>query len=204
MRVQKFFGFIICIFLGMGFLSAQIVTVTVPARRIDTTIKVGRAGYRLTCYNKSPEKNSVTISPQGFDKDVREFSFDVKGRVTKAEVDDINRDGFPDLVFYVFSNDSIPKGNVIAISSEKNETVSPIVFPDIFDDPKARVGYKGNDVFFLMEGYLVRRFPVYPVEGAPATASTGNLIRQITYMIVPGDRGRASFKPMRTYDFVKQ
>jgi hypothetical protein len=104
----------------------------------------------------------------------------------------------------VFTNDSIPKGNVIAISSEKNETVAPIVFPDIFDDPKLRVGYKGNDVFFLMEGYLVRRFPVYPVEGAPAAASTGNLFRQIQYMVIPGDRGGSKFKPMRSYDFTKQ
>jgi hypothetical protein len=199
MRVQKGLLFIICFFCGLSLLMAQI-----PARRLDTTMKVGRVGYRLSCFNKSPEKNPVTISPQGFDKDVREFSFEVKGRISKAEVDDINRDGFPDLVFYVFSNDSLPKGNVIAISSEKNETIAPIMFPDIFDDPKARLGYKGGDEFFLMEGNLVRRFPVFPVEGAPATASTGKLVRQINYMIVPGERGGSKFKIMRIYDFTKQ
>lgn len=198
MGTRKLILFCIYFIGGITFLHAQ-----ASARRIDTSMKVGKAGYRLTCNNKSPEKNSVTITPLGFDKDAREFSFEVKGRVAKAEVDDINQDGYPDLVFYVFSNDSIPKGNVIAISSEKNETVSPILFPDIFDDPKLRVGYRGNDVFFLMEGYLVRRFPVYPVEGAPAAASSGNLFRQIQYMVIPGDRG-AKFKPMRSYDFTKQ
>lgn len=199
MGTRKLVLFCICFIGGITLLHAQ-----ASARRIDTSMKVGKAGYRLTCNNKSPERNSVTITPVGFDKDVREFSFEVKGRVAKAEVDDINRDGYPDLVFYVFTNDSIPKGNVIAISSEKNETVAPIIFPDIFDDPKLRVGYKGNDVFFLMEGYLVRRFPVYPVEGAPAAASTGNLFRQIQYMVIPGDRGGSKFKPMRSYDFTKQ
>ena len=199
MGTRKLVLFCICFIGGITLLHAQ-----ASARRIDTSMKVGKAGYRLTCNNKSPERNSVTITPLGFDKDVREFSFEVKGRVAKAEVDDINRDGYPDLVFYVFTNDSIPKGNVIAISSEKNETVAPIIFPDIFDDPKLRVGYKGNDVFFLMEGYLVRRFPVYPVEGAPAAASTGNLFRQIQYMVIPGDRGGSKFKPMRSYDFTKQ
>jgi len=199
MLVRKPLLLVIFFFGGVSLLNAQI-----PGRRLDTTMKVGRVGYRLTCLNKSPDKNNVTISPQGFDKNVRDFSFEVKGRVTKAEVDDINRDGFPDLVFYVFTNDSIPKGTVIAISSEKNESVAAIVFPDIFDDPKARIGYKGNDEFFLMEGYLVRRFRVYPVEGAPATASTGNLVRQITYTIVPGERGGSRFKPMRIYDFIKQ
>lgn len=176
----------------------------VPARKIDTTMKVGKTGYRLTCNNKSSERNTVTIGPLGFDKDVRDFSFEIKGRITRAEVDDINRDGYPDLVFYVFSNDSIPKGNVVAISSEKNETVAPIMFPDIFDDPKLRIGYKGNDVFFLMEGYLVRRFPVYPSEGTPAAATNGTLMRQIQYQVVPGDRGGFKFKPMRSYEFTKQ
>lgn len=199
MGTRKLVLFCICFIGGITLLHAQ-----ASARRIDTSMKVGKAGYRLTCNNKSPEKNSVSITPIGFDKDVREFSFEVKGRVAKAEVDDINQDGYPDLVFYVFTNDSIPKGNVIAISSEKNETVAPIIFPDIFDDPKLRVGYKGNDVFFLMEGYLVRRFPVYPVEGAPSAAGTGNLFRQIQYMVIPGDRGGSKFKPMRSYDFTKQ
>ncbi len=199
MRIKKGLLFIICCFVGGSLLMAQ-----VPARKLDTTMKVGKAGYRLSCYNKSPEKNAVSITPQGFDKDVREFNFEVKGRITKAEVDDINRDGFPDLVFYVFSNDSLPKGNVIGICSEKNENVSPIMFPDILDDPKGRVGYKGGDEFFLMEGNLVRRFPVFPVEGAPAAASTGKLIRQINYVIVPGDRGGSKFKISRIYDFTKQ
>lgn len=198
MHTKPLFLLTLCFLCGTIIVNAQ-----ATARRIDTTMKVGRVGYRLVCNNKSPEKNSTTVNPIGFDKDVRDFSFDIKGRIARAEVDDINRDGYPDLVFYVYNNDSIPKGNVIAISSEKNETVAPILFPDIFDDPKLRIGYKGNDVFFLMEGYLIRRFPVYPVDGAPAPATTGSLMRQIQYQVVPGERGGYRFKPMRSYDFTK-
>ncbi len=190
---------IVCFFCGIVFVSAQ-----VSARRIDTSMKVGKQGYKVSCNNKSPEKNIANISPIGFDKDVRDFSFEIKGRLTKAEVDDINQDGYPDLVMYVFSNDSIPRGNVIGIIAEKNESVSAVVFPDIFDDPKLRVGYKGNDVFFLMEGYLVRRFPVYPAEGASPAAATGNFMRQVQYQVIPGDRGGYRFKPMRSYEFTKQ
>lgn len=193
---------VISIFFAVSFVTA--VSAQVPPRKIDTSMKVGKVGYRIICKNSSPEKNIVSITPIGFDKEMREFSFEVKGRVTRGEVDDINRDGYPDLVFYVFSNDSIPRGNVIGITSEKNETVAPVSFPDIFDDPKLRIGYKGNDQFFLMEGILVRRFPVYPAEGAPANAQTGNLIRQIQYNVVPGERGGLKFKPGRSYDFVKQ
>jgi len=189
----------ICFVCGISLLQAQ-----VPGRRLDTSMKVGKAGYKLICNNKNPDKNVVTISPIGFDKDVRDFTFEVKGRITRGEIDDINRDGYPDLVFYVFSNDSIPRGSVVGICSEKNESASGVVFPDIFDDPKLRIGYKGNDQFFLMEGYLVRRFPVYPAEGTPPAAASGNLIRQVTYQVLPGERGGYRFKPMRSNEFTKQ
>ncbi len=187
------------LFLGTNQLFAQ-----TSSKKFDTTMKTGKVGYRLTCTNKSPEKNTVSISPLGFDKDMRDFSFDIKGRIASGEVDDINRDGYPDMVFYVYTNDSIPKGNVVAISSEKNETVAPIIFPDIYDDPKLRIGYKGKDVFFLMEGNLVRRFPVYSPEGTIPASGTGTLYRQIQYQVVMGERGTYKFKPLRSYEFVKQ
>ncbi len=189
----------VCFFSGTAFLQAQ-----VSIKKIDTTMKLGKSGYRLTCSNKSPDKNTTSVSPIGFDKAVREFSFDIKGRITKAEVDDVNRDGYPDLVIYVMNNDTIPKGNVIGISSEKNENVAPIMFPDIYDDPKLRTGYKGNDIYFLMEGNLMRRFPVYPADSAALTSGTGTLYRQIQYQVIPGDRGGYKFKPLRSYEFTKQ
>ena len=196
---KNLLSLVICLICGTLLLHAQ-----VPARRIDTSMKVGKVGYKLICSNKNPDRNSVTISPIGFDKDVRDFSFEVKGRITRAEVDDINRDGFTDLVFYLFSNDSLPRGSVVAICSEKNETVMPVLFPDIFDDPKLRIGYKGNDTFSLVEGFLVRRFPVYPAEGTPPAAASGNLIRQVQYMVVPGERGGLRFKAGRSYEFTRQ
>jgi hypothetical protein len=106
-----------------------LVNAQLPARKLDTTMKVGKAGYRVNCTNKNPDKNNISITPIGFEKDVRDFSFEIKGRLQSAEVDDMNRDGFPDLVLYVFNNDSIPKGNVIGICSDKNETVQAVVFP---------------------------------------------------------------------------
>ncbi|MES2331883.1 MAG: hypothetical protein V4539_19915 [Bacteroidota bacterium] len=198
MCIKKLWLSTICLFTMFSLVNAQS-----PARRLDTTMKVGKAGYRINCTNKNPERNTLSITPLGFEKDVRDFSFEIKGRVAKAEVDDLNRDGFPDLVLYVFSNDSIPKGNVIGISSDKNESLSPISFPDIFNDPKLRIGYKGNDMFFLLEGNLVRRFPVYPTEGAPPAPATGTLMRQVQYQVVPEERGGYKFKPLRSYEFVK-
>lgn len=190
---------LLCIFSEGIHLQAQNII-----RKMDSTMKLGKVGYRVTCFNKNLDKNTASVLPIGFDKAVREFSFEIKGRIVSAEVDDVNRDGYPDLMIYVVNNDSIPKGNVIGISSEKNENVAPIMFPDIFDDPKLRVGYKGNDSYFLMEGNLMRRFQVYPVEGLPVSTKPGILYRQIQYQVVPGDRGGFKFKPLRSYEFIKQ
>lgn len=176
-----------------------ILNAQIPAKKFDTTMKMGRVGYRVFINNKNAERNSLTITPVGFDKNVSEVSFEVKGRTNKAEVDDVNRDGFPDLVVYVFTNDSIPQGKVIGIASEKNEQIAPIGFPDILDDPKLRTGYKGFDTFMLLEGYLVRRFPVYSAEGVQT-----NMIRQIMYQVVPAERGGYKFKSLRMLDYNKQ
>jgi hypothetical protein len=119
-------------------------------------------------------------------------------------VDDVNRDGFPDLLLYIVAgSDSLNKVSVIGIASEANTTLLPIGLPDIYDDPKLRNGYKGNDTFFLMEGTLVRRYPLVPGEGVPVAAANGNLIRQVFYSVIRDERGGYRFKVTRTYDFTK-
>lgn len=134
---------------------------------------------------------------------MRDFSFEINGRVRRAEVDDVNRDNFPDLVLYIYSGDTLNKGTVVCISSEANTTVLPIVFPDIVDDPKLRDGYKGYDEFLLMEGILTRRFPLYSSDSTGVAKPTGKT-RQVMYRVGPGDKGGQKFIVMRTYDYVKQ
>ncbi|TDO28987.1 hypothetical protein [Sediminibacterium goheungense] len=172
-------------------------------RKFDSTMKIGKAGYKVVCNNRSADKNTINISPIGFDNSMRDFSFEIKGRVRRAEVDDVNRDNFPDLVLYIYSGDSLNKGTVVCISSEANTSVLPIVFPDIADDPKLRDGYKGDDEFLLMEGILTRRFPLYATDNEGVSKPTGKT-RQVMYRVAPGDKGGQKFIVMRTYDYVKQ
>ncbi|MFN3667272.1 MAG: hypothetical protein ACK4S0_13990, partial [Sediminibacterium sp.] len=73
------------------------------ARKYDSTMKIGKAGYKVVCNNRNADKNTISISPIGFDNSVRDFSFEIMGRVRRAEVDDVNRDNFPDLVLYVYN-----------------------------------------------------------------------------------------------------
>ena len=92
---------------------------------------------------------------------------------------------------------------MIAISSQENKSVAPIVFPDILDDPRLRDGYKGNDEFLLMEGVLTRRFPLFTIDSNGVSKPTGKT-RQVMYRVAPGEKSGQKFSVLRIYDYVKQ
>ncbi len=172
-------------------------------KRYDTSMKLGKTGYRVFTNNRTADRNVVTISPIGFDNTAREISIDVKGKVARSEVDDLNNDGFPDLVIYVYNGGEKNTGTVVGIRSDKNQGFAPIFFPDIVDDTKLKVGYQGHDEFLLMEGTLTRRFPIYSVADTTNIKPTGAM-RQIMYRVVPDEKGTQKFKVMRSYEFNKQ
>ena len=66
--------------------------------REKTTAFFNNSGYRVTCSNKKDDANNITISPKKFKNTVSDASFDIKGRLVKILVDDLNDDGFPDLL----------------------------------------------------------------------------------------------------------
>ena len=172
-------------------------------RRMDTTMKVGKAGFRINCYNKSAEKNPITIYPIGFESEARDFSFELKGVLIGTEVDDLNKDGFPELLLYVAPQDSLNKSSVIAISSQENKSVAPIVFPDILDDPRLRDGYKGSDKYMLLEGVLMRTYPLYEKDANGVQQPTSKM-RRLMYRVAPGEQGTLKFMVARFYDFQKK
>lgn len=171
-------------------------------RKIDTTMKAFKGGYKVYCNNKNVEKNNLTITPVNFEAGVREITLEVKGRVSGAEVDDLNNDGFPDLVVYIFTGAGSVFGKVLGIFSAENKSIRPIIFPDIMDDPKLKMGYKGNDTYSLVEGFLMRRFPVYNnSDSVNAIPIRSGMTRQIQYRVIPAENETFKFKVMRTFEF---
>ncbi len=168
--------------------------------RLDTTVKIGTIGYRVTCGNKSVEKNNLSITLIGFDEHPNDINVEVKGKATKVEIDDFNRDGLPDLIIYIFTGEQ-KKGNVFAIVCQEKKTVTPILFPDIMDDEKLKVGYNGNDEFKLLNGVLMRRFPV--INNTDTNTTKTNFIRQILYKVLPAENGTYKFKVDRSVDVAK-
>lgn len=193
MMFQKTSWLLLCLLI--------VTTVTAQYRRIDTTMKYTTAGYRVYTSNKLADKNTITISLIGFSsKAQRDASFEIKGVVKGAAVDDFNNDGFPDLVIYLYTGKDAAKGTVIGIASENNESIRPIIFPDILDDAKLRTGYKGQDKFQLIEGTLLRSFPVYDADDTSSVLKPLNIVRNIQYRVVVGENGVLRFKAERSYE----
>ncbi len=171
-------------------LSAQAYT------RYDSTLKIGKVGFKIFCLNKSPDRNSLTIRPIGFKSEAREASLEIKARVLSAEIDDLNNDGFPEIVIFILE----PKGNksLFCISSKENERMEPIFFPDITDDMRLSKGYRGKDEFKLVEGVLFRKFPIF--ESDTAIKQPSNKVRQILYRVISGEQGSWKFKSFKDFD----
>lgn len=166
--------------------------------KIDTTVKVGKVGYRVECKNKKIDENPMDVRPVGFDNSAREVGFMLRGRVSKVEIDDLNGDGFPDLVVYVYTDSAAIFGTVYAFVSKANKSVTGCVLPDPMMDGKLNEGYKGHDQFSLMEGYLLDKFPIYKAGDEKDKPSGG--VRVILYQLVPEEGERFKFLKVRNYD----
>jgi len=148
------------------------------------------ASYSQSGANASPNVaagNTVDVAPAGLEIDNSPFTTDADGAVTGAEVADLDADGSPEVYVYVTSTDDAERGSVVAFSANKRKSLSSIYLPPIADTPAAAQGYQGHDDFAVVEGSLVRRFPIYAGEGVGA-APTGKT-RQLQYKLVPGEAG---------------
>ena len=130
----------------------------------------------------------LTIEPYGLEIDNDKISMEIDGNIVNAEIEDLNSDGYPEILIYTASAGSGTYGNVIGYSVNNGKSISQISFPNITDNPKASKGYMGHDEFAIVETTLVQRFQIYN-EGDTNANPTGN-IRQIQYKLKDGEASR--------------
>src|SRR5579872_422165 len=122
------------------FLGALFVAVSANAQvilpKMDTTVKVGKVGYHVECKNKKVDENVLDIRPMGFSSEAKPLEFMIRGRVEKAEIDDLNSDGYPDLVLYICTDSAAVFGTVYAFVSKANKSVMGCFLPDPMMDGK--------------------------------------------------------------------
>ncbi len=180
-----------------------IIPVQAQKLKFDSTLRSDKVGYRIMCNNKSPESNIVSITPIGFvGNNTRTMDFMITGRIVKAAIDDFNGDGYPDLIFY--SYDEKDRAQVYSLASSENKSCVPIFMTDIYADPKLRQGYQGHDEFSIMEGFLIRKFPLYKITDSTTKKMEVIGKRVIQYKAVGDktnpDRPSFSFKIFKTFD----
>ena len=183
--------FFVILFFSSDYLSAQI-------KRIDTTMLIGKSGYHIKCSNKDFERNELDIKPVGFDNEAHEQGLYLKGAVTKSQIDDLNNDGFPDLIVYTVSGPKGELGNAYAFISIENKKIIPVGLPDVQLDAKYRDGYRGHDEFSLMEGTLLRKFPLYKTDDKDNAATGGKRI--IQYQLTGSEDTGFKFTVQQSFD----
>ena len=130
----------------------------------------------------------LTILPSGMSEINDPISAEIEGTIINAEIGDLNRDGFAEVLIYIQSAGSGSYGTVLAYSVNKGKSISAVHFHDIMEDKKASSGYMGHDEFTIIENSLARRFPVYGQKDNNSNP-TGN-IRQIRYKLTEGEASR--------------
>jgi hypothetical protein len=166
--------------------------------KIDTTMKVGKTGYRINCHNREIRENQLSIRPIGFESPANQnMNFPVRGRIAKAMVDDLNVDGVADLILFIYTDSAAIHGTVLAFISDGTKSIVPAGLPDVALDGKLNGGYRGHDQFSMMEGTLLQRFPVYKTDDKEVPTG-GN--RVIQYQLSKVEGGGYKFAEMRSYD----
>lgn len=151
------------------------------------TLSLQNIGFDVSTTGKGSIQQ-LTIQPFGLKIDNHKITKEIDGSVTNAEVEDLNSDGFPELLIYTTSAGSGSYGTVIGYSVNAGKSISEIYFPPISDNPKVNKGYMGHDEFAIVETSLVQRFKIYK-EGDTNSNPTGN-IRQIQYKLKDGETSR--------------
>lgn len=128
----------------------------------------------------------LTITAEGTRQPIAPIRLRLEGRVVGTEVADLNGNGQPEIYVFVQKGDSGSQGDLVAYALINGSRLTPITVETLSGNKASGLeGYRGNDSFQLMEGCLVRRFPVYRPGDTDARATGGE--RQICYELEGGD-----------------
>jgi hypothetical protein len=102
--------------------------------------------------------------------------------IHKVLVADLDGNGFSEIYIITVSAGSGSYGNVVAVASNKDRSLSQINFPELSSNDIRKganfEAYEGHDDFVIRQGMLVRTFPVK----APKEAS-----KVVTYKLKDGE-----------------
>ncbi|MBN3518492.1 hypothetical protein JYB62_00640 [Algoriphagus lutimaris] len=138
---------------------------------------------------KATEQNPFTIleiKPHGLEIDNSPVNHKIDGAYIRSEIEDLNSDGWPEILIYFNSYDQEMKAFLIGYSVNNGKSMSIISMPEMTEEQKE--GFRGQDEFAIVETSLIRRFRTYQLDGKNWTP-TGK-IKQIQYKLRNGESSR--------------
>ncbi len=111
----------------------------------------------------------------------------IDGTAYRAEVADLDANGWPEIYIYISSAGSGSYGSLIAYGVNNGKSATPIYLPELAPGAAASEGYSGHDEFAVVENRLVRRYPLYKQGDVNAQPNGGT--RQLQYRLVAGEAG---------------
>jgi hypothetical protein len=143
-------------------------------------------------------QSRLIIETSGLENSNESFTHTIHGWVSGAEVEDLNSDGWPELVVYVNSSEGAIRTRVLAYSVNNGKSMSQVHLPDIAFIKEANEGFIGYDEFAVVETSLVQRFPVFRRTGT-GYEPTGKT-RQVQYQLREGEALR-QFVPEKITEY---
>ena len=129
--------------------------------------------------------NRLRIESQGLSIVEGKYDTEIDGSAYRAELADLDANGWPELYIYVSSAGSGSYGSLVAYAVNNGKSMTPIYLPPL--SAEVSVGYQGHDEFSVVENRLARRFPVYLPGDTNAQPSGG--MRQLQYALIAGEAG---------------
>ena len=163
-------------------LAANLPGSTWAAGAFNRTLSLQGYSFQVKATGEGSQQQ-VTITTRGGKMPIKTITETVNGTVIGAEVADLNSNSLPEIYVYVQSAGSGSYGELVAYSVISGNQLSPIVLQELTGAPAK--GYQGHDEFSVVEGCLVRRFPIYKPGDSNAKATGG--LRQICYKLRNGE-----------------
>ncbi len=161
-------------------------TSAIAPEAFSTELSLQNVTFTITA-NDSIPKATLVVRPAGLENDNAFVVRSIEGQVSGAEIEDLNADGWPEVMVYYRSNEPGGAGSVVAFSVNGGKSMSEVAFPPL--EGEALAGYRGGDDFSVVETSLARRFRVYK-DGDADGAPTGPM-RQLRYRLEEGEATRA-------------
>ena len=152
------------------------------AKGFDQVFELQGIIFHVTCPFVG-SLNQLEIKPGGLETDNSVIKQEVDGSVTGAVVADMNEDGSPEIYVFVNSAGSGTYGSLIAYNADDKKSLRKMYLPQLDGDAENSTGYMGHDEFAVIEGRLIRRFPIYNKGDSNANPTGGT--RQLQYKMVP-------------------